>query len=94
MDKVEFLGQIEAALAKQELQMTGRAAEAVRKAGFTQEDLNDLLLHPEKMTLALAENYDVCYVLSGKRTRKAKVGMKGDEMVVLWLEYNKVPFIL
>ncbi|GGF96603.1 hypothetical protein GCM10010912_46760 [Paenibacillus albidus] len=94
MDKIIFLNRVEEALNQQELQMADRAVHVFRQAGFTMEHLRQLLLHPRKMKLDQQDGCDACYVMYGEKTKKAKVCISGDQVTLLWLEYNKVPFIM
>lgn len=94
MDKTMFLKRVEEALDHQSLQMTDRALHTFRQAGFTMGHLRQLLLHPRKMTEDQEEGCDDSYVMYGEKTKKAKVCISGNQVTLLWLEYNKVPFIM
>lgn len=89
-----FLNKVEEAMDQQSLQMTERALRAYQQAGFTMEHLRPLLLHPRKMTEGQQDNCDACYVFYGEKTKKAKVCVSENRVTLLWIEYNKVPFIM
>ncbi|NGM84435.1 hypothetical protein G5B47_18655 [Paenibacillus sp. 7124] len=94
MEKTLFLKKVEEALDQQTLQMTEWASHAFWKAGFTTEHLRQLLLHPRKMTEDQEDGCEASYIIFGEKTKKAKVCISGGQVILVWLEYNKVPFIM
>lgn len=94
MDKTQFLSTVGEALDSQGLMMTDRARRTFQQSGLTAEHLRQILLYPREMVKGVEDGYEACYVLYGEKTRKAKVGISGGQLTLIWLEYNKVPFIM